>query len=160
MAFSATAGIAAPPAVTESTQSVGVFGISIPFGGDWQPRLNLGYRRATVQPDGALQGGEIRLTLNPANLRDVQLRGLLLRGTVDHSGALGAGWDFGQGRPFASGGVLLPHVNVIADFGLGGWQPNFSFGVDSAGPFTAPTPAPVFAPCGAPAGPGSISLAC
>lgn len=131
----------------QEAQTRGIVGISIPFGGDMQPRIDLAIRKANVTSDGDVTGGELRLTIDPQNPRDAQIRLLGLRGTVDHQGALGAGWDFGVGRPVLSGGVMLPYLSGFGDFGLDGLSPRFSVGIQSAGQIDKPEPR--YLPCGA-----------
>lgn len=156
----AVPALALPPQATELTTDSAFVGLSFDLGGGFTPRFGIGWRQTTVQPNGDMTGGELRLTFDPQSPRDVQLRAIGFQGTVNHAGAVGGGWDFGTGKPFVSGGVIFPYLSGIVDFGLGGGQPSLSIGLDSAGKAEAPATVPLFAPCGAPDFPGTVVTAC
>ena len=154
--------VAEPAEAAEARQEKVFLGLSIPLTGDRQPRVTLGLRRVTVESDGSLQGAELRLDLNPQNLRDAQLRALALKGRVSRAGAIGGGWDFGTGRALATGGVVLPHLSGIADFGIG-TSPRISIGLDTLEKFDTPVVpvAPVLVDhCGNPLGAGEPEPRC
>lgn len=115
----------------ERTDTTGFAGISIPVAPNPKLRVELGLRQVTVGSAGGLQGGELRLTFDPWSLGGVQLRVMALKGSVDHSGMLGGGWDFATGKPFGSLGVALPHISGRADIGLDGLAPQYAIGLDS-----------------------------
>lgn len=146
----------------ERDDTTGFVGFSIPFAANPQVRVTLGLRQATVGSAGDIAGGEFRLSFDPWSLGGVQIRALALRGTVDHAGLLGGGWDFATGKPFASFGVSVPHLSGTADMGLDGSSPQFAVGLDSLGKVTPPDP--VIAPpgdgCGGLTGPGVQVLGC
>lgn len=144
-AVTATSAMAVPLTLpTEQAETSGVVGISIPFGGDMRPRFSVGVRRTTVDVNGDLRGTELRLIFDPANPGNVQVRALGLLGSVDHAGALGGGWNFGTGKAFVSGGVVFPYLSGVVDFGLGGFQPQLTIGIDSLGKMDQPIAAPIF----------------
>lgn len=156
---------------TERTDTTGFVGITIPLAANPQIRVNFGVRQVVVGSGGDVTGGEMRLSFDPWSLGGFQLRGLAIGGTVDHSGMIGAGWDFGSGKPFATLGVGLPHVSAVADIGLDGLVPQFALGLDSLGQVVAPDPLvvlPVSPPpppllpptCPTSDGPGTNALVC
>lgn len=163
LALPATHALAEPArGLLETRTQRGFIGIEIPLSGEMQPRVSVGLRRATVTEDGSLRGGELRLVLNPSNLRDAQLRALALKGRVTGALALGGGWDFAGGTAFASVGMVMPRLSGTLDIG-GGAVPAMSIGFDTLGRFDIPVappppvappvpPAPpvVLDPCGAP----------
>lgn len=98
----------------------------------------------------------MRLSFDPWTLGGLRVRAMVLKGSVDHAGMLGGGWDFATGKPFGSLGVALPHVSGIADIGLNGLTPQFTLGLDSLNKLD---PAPYVDHCGQPIE-GTFQLAC
>ena len=128
LALPATHALAEPArGLPETRTQRGFIGIEIPLSGEMQPRVSVGLRRATLAEDGSLRGGELRLVLNPRNLRDAQLRALALKGRVTGALALGGGWDFAGGTAFASVGMVMPRLSGTLDIG-GGAVPAMSIG--------------------------------
>lgn len=172
MTFAAPASVPGVYA-TERTDTTGFVGITIPLAANPQIHVNFGVRQVIVGSGGDVAGGELRLSFDPWSLGGFQLRGLAIGGTVDHSGMIGAGWDFASGMPFATLGVGLPHVSAVADIGLAGLVPQFALGLDSLGQVEAPDPVVVLSPpppptlspppppiCPVSVGPGTNVLVC
>ena len=150
---------------SERDDTTGFVGLNIPLTPTPHVRVVLGVRKTTVGSGGDVAGGEVRLSFDPWTLGGVQVRALALRGTVDHAGLMGGGWDFASGKPFGTLGVALPHLTGTADIGLDGFVPQFALGLDSLVKVTPPDealifPVPPIGPCSVPGGPGISVLGC
>lgn len=130
----ALAGFIAPsPTVTTSgsakdTVNRGYAGLKWTLGQGLTPAIVVGFRRATVDPDGDTRGGDISFSFNLAGgPRPDKLRVKYFNGQENAQGEVGAGYDFSKGV-FAGLGVQGPYANLGVDylFTQGApWEPFF-----------------------------------
>jgi hypothetical protein len=131
---------------TERTETNGFLGLTIPFGakGVQPPKLTVGLRRATVDSEGAVRGGEVSLSLDAIEPGRSQLRAVALSGSTSLQGSLGLGITLGAMEVFATGGVHAPHLRVMGDVHPGDLSTDLSLQIDSLQELKTPDALPLF----------------
>lgn len=121
------------PTASETSQTDGFVGLTIPFGpqGIQPPHLTVGMRRASVDGAGSVQGGELSLSIDPFDLGNARLRVQVLSGNSAVQGALGVGIVVGSGAVFATGGVLGDGVRVGGDMPFANPTPDLFLQLDT-----------------------------
>lgn len=121
------------PTASETRQTDGFVGLTIPFGpqGIQPPHLTVGMRRASVDGAGSVQGGELSLSIDPFDLGNARLRVQVLSGNSAVQGALGVGIVVGSGTVFATGGVLGDGVRIGGDMPFANPTPGLFLQLDS-----------------------------
>lgn len=113
------AGLAAPTPALDDDDEEFYAGLNWTLGKGMIPEGVVGYRDATVDGSGDVDGGDISLSFNlqPLGLSKTKLK--YFSGEDNLQGEIGVGYQFGKNQFLGVVGLQGPYINAGADYVLG-----------------------------------------